>query len=97
MQLGFVSSKPLERAKGIEPSYAAWEAAVLPLNYARAPGPLTTPWRRGERAHVPMSQLCVPLSAFGCPTAQRVASSFAPPTLAADDAFRSVRSFASHC
>src|SRR5689334_4784744 len=29
------ASKPLERAKGIEPSYAAWEAAVLPLNYAR--------------------------------------------------------------
>jgi hypothetical protein len=28
-------SKNLERAKGIEPSYAAWEAAVLPLNYAR--------------------------------------------------------------
>src|SRR5262249_48075243 len=28
--------KELERAKGIEPSYAAWEAAVLPLNYARA-------------------------------------------------------------
>jgi hypothetical protein len=27
--------KILERAKGIEPSYAAWEAAVLPLNYAR--------------------------------------------------------------
>jgi hypothetical protein len=27
----------LERAKGIEPSYAAWEAAVLPLNYARIP------------------------------------------------------------
>ena len=26
---------PVERAKGIEPSYAAWEAAVLPLNYAR--------------------------------------------------------------
>jgi hypothetical protein len=25
----------MERAKGIEPSYAAWEAAVLPLNYAR--------------------------------------------------------------
>src|SRR3954452_1583714 len=24
-----------ERVKGIEPSYAAWEAAVLPLNYAR--------------------------------------------------------------
>jgi hypothetical protein len=28
-------SQTLERAKGIEPSYAAWEAAVLPLNYAR--------------------------------------------------------------
>ena len=25
----------VERVKGIEPSYAAWEAAVLPLNYAR--------------------------------------------------------------
>jgi hypothetical protein len=29
------SESGLERAKGIEPSYAAWEAAVLPLNYAR--------------------------------------------------------------
>ncbi len=27
--------KDLERAKGIEPSYRAWEALVLPLNYAR--------------------------------------------------------------
>ena len=26
----------MERVKGIEPSYEAWEAAVLPLNYARA-------------------------------------------------------------
>ena len=25
----------VERAKGIEPSCAAWKAAVLPLNYAR--------------------------------------------------------------
>ena len=24
-----------KRAKGIEPSYQAWEACVLPLNYAR--------------------------------------------------------------
>ena len=29
----------MERVKGIEPSYAAWEAAVLPLNYTRV-GPL---------------------------------------------------------
>ena len=27
--------KSLERAMGIEPTYAAWEAAVLPLNYTR--------------------------------------------------------------
>ncbi len=25
----------LERVKGIEPSYEAWEASVLPLNYTR--------------------------------------------------------------
>ena len=29
------SARELERVKGIEPSYAAWEAAVLPLNYTR--------------------------------------------------------------
>ena len=28
----------VERVKGIEPSYAAWEAAVLPLNYTRIGG-----------------------------------------------------------
>ena len=33
----------LERVKGIEPSYAAWEAAVLPLNYARGGMTLATP------------------------------------------------------
>jgi hypothetical protein len=33
--LPYEFSEILERAKGIEPSYAAWEAAVLPLNYAR--------------------------------------------------------------
>ena len=25
----------MERVMGIEPTYAAWEAAVLPLNYTR--------------------------------------------------------------
>jgi hypothetical protein len=25
----------MERVRGIEPPYAAWEAAVLPLNYTR--------------------------------------------------------------
>ena len=28
----------MERVMGIEPTLAAWEAAVLPLNYTRAPG-----------------------------------------------------------
>jgi hypothetical protein len=32
-----IDTLSMERAKGIEPSYAAWEAAVLPLNYARKP------------------------------------------------------------
>ena len=27
--------KPLERVKGIEPSYSAWKAAALPLSYTR--------------------------------------------------------------
>src|SRR5690606_18250153 len=31
----FQSRQWNERVKGIEPSYAAWEAAVLPLNYTR--------------------------------------------------------------
>ena len=30
------SDKRLERMKGIEPSYSAWEAAVLPLYYIRS-------------------------------------------------------------
>jgi hypothetical protein len=36
--LDFVGSPwkvEVERVKGIEPSYEAWEAAVLPLNYTR--------------------------------------------------------------
>jgi hypothetical protein len=31
----FIEAERVERVKGIEPSYAAWEAAVLPLNYTR--------------------------------------------------------------
>jgi hypothetical protein len=39
---GRINQEDLERVKGIEPSYEAWEAAVLPLNYTRSdavPGP----------------------------------------------------------
>jgi hypothetical protein len=32
---GFAGFSILERVKGIEPSYSAWEADVLPLNYTR--------------------------------------------------------------
>ena len=32
---GSPQNDAVERVKGIEPSYAAWEAAVLPLNYTR--------------------------------------------------------------
>ena len=31
-----LSRERLERVMGIEPTLAAWEAAVLPLNYTRA-------------------------------------------------------------
>ncbi len=31
-------SLDLERMKGIEPSYQAWEARILPLNYTRMIG-----------------------------------------------------------
>ncbi len=30
-----ISCRWLERVKGIEPSFSAWEADVLPLNYTR--------------------------------------------------------------
>lgn len=36
----FFIGKLLERMRGIEPPYAAWEAAVLPLNYIRLMRPL---------------------------------------------------------
>jgi hypothetical protein len=41
----------LERAKGIEPSYAAWEAAVLPLNYARDAPSLAETEPSAKRLH----------------------------------------------
>src|SRR3954465_16073004 len=48
----------MERAKGIEPSYAAWEAAVLPLNYPRDPRVRTTiTW--GCDGEKPLQRPCV--------------------------------------
>lgn len=40
----------VERVMGIEPTYAAWEAAVLPLNYTRVSG-LYYMHFAGERNH----------------------------------------------
>ena len=40
----------MERVKGIEPSYEAWEAAVLPLNYTRS----SRDYRQHLQAQPPM-------------------------------------------
>ena len=44
----------LERAKGIEPSYSAWEADVLPLNYARKSYCVVyyTPWEGKSQSRI---------------------------------------------
>ena len=42
----------LERVKGIEPSYEAWEAAVLPLNYTRSSMNCSEPPRAPIRSYV---------------------------------------------
>ena len=40
----FLPSRKLERVKGIEPSYPAWKAGILPLNYTRKPEHNNTGW-----------------------------------------------------
>src|SRR5690348_11585151 len=52
----------VERAKGIEPSCAAWKAAVLPLNYARL-RPLCG-LRRGRPVGQPWCQIIPPALAL---------------------------------
>ncbi len=42
-----------KRVKGIEPSYAAWEAAVLPLNYTRVDGEILTSPGSASSCHLP--------------------------------------------
>ena len=44
-------SKAMERAMGIEPTCEAWEAPILPLNYARM---------KSEKCDVNVSKTCVP-------------------------------------
>ncbi len=38
-----LQEQKLERENGIEPSYAAWKAAVLPLNYSRTSNTFNNP------------------------------------------------------
>ena len=52
----------LERARGIEPPYAAWEAAILPMNYARKR--YAGPWRYGSKAVLP-DETAVIITRFG--------------------------------
>lgn len=40
----------VERATGIEPASAAWEAAILPMNYAREGGTILSIRRRGRQS-----------------------------------------------
>ncbi len=47
---GSPQNDAVERAMGIEPTYAAWEATVLPLNYTRVSG-LYYMHFAGERNH----------------------------------------------
>jgi hypothetical protein len=46
----------MERVEGIEPSYAAWKAAVLPLNYTRIGR------RESYRANLPCQSTAVTLA-----------------------------------
>ena len=62
----------MERAKGIEPSFSAWEADVLPLNYARESRPTLScwpwfsqtgrsvrSWRRGGSSSIRLDDGCI--------------------------------------
>ena len=50
-RVGRVGGQAVERVKGIEPSYEAWEAAVLPLNYTRMV------WKFTRLSHEPPTAL----------------------------------------
>ena len=53
----------MERVKGIEPSYEAWEAAVLPLNYTRAGLEF---YRHGTANAPPVHSPAPGVDRFGC-------------------------------
>ena len=54
----------MERVKGIEPSYAAWKAAVLPLNYTRMKGSYTMAFAsRKQVKGIDSGHLALPLQA----------------------------------
>jgi hypothetical protein len=59
--VGESSLEKLERVKGIEPSFQAWEAHVLPLNHTRVPETacyLTAERHTGKRVQSNLRLLC---------------------------------------
>ena len=65
----------LERAMGIEPTLAAWEAAVLPLNYARGTRPV---YAAGPRRATPDAPALQSLTQNLPPTFRKKLASWPP-------------------
>lgn len=69
----------LERVKGIEPSYAAWEAAVLPLNYTRIPLLYNLPDRAWQSLHAHCHARRIDHQSFDGTLGERTVCSLHPP------------------
>ncbi len=59
-----LSRGALERVKGIEPSYEAWEAAVLPLNYTREGTHSSVAGRPASTSHAVRRKYTLPVPEF---------------------------------
>ena len=55
----------MERVMGIEPTLAAWEAAVLPLNYTRVDGIVREVWRARQSGLLRYARLRARLRGLG--------------------------------
>ena len=77
LQINNLRGFGVERVKGIEPSYAAWEAAVLPLNYTRPAvaedrkragilkeGAGVRNWRRGKIGPLPIAAIALMIQLY---------------------------------
>ena len=59
VQVGRCSAGDVERAMGIEPTLSAWEAEVLPLNYARVDRILAAPINPAPLAVIRLSSFSI--------------------------------------